>query len=316
MLTEDHYRRVAGEIEAGNQQPAIWARALAESGGDADKTKALYIRRRVAAMMTATQHAAPSPDLELQRLRSELRRQLALQQKPSFYAVLGVPADSSDTEIGEAIGRVTAGGAQLDPEIRYAVETLGNAAMRERFDRRLLDQLLNRNTPATLALPAPRSATGAHPGGGLKMLAGVALVLGLGYLALGYSRERSEREMRLKETELRREEVQRQAEIASRVVDNQKAAIEAATEAREQARLEARMRDDKYRLDQAYRQEQQLALAEQRRQQAEQSRLQTEARRRDAEAAIQMRSFRQQAIQDAIARGNYNEAQRLRNQQY
>jgi hypothetical protein len=76
------------------------------------------------------------------------------------------------------------------------------------------------------------------------------------------------------------------------------------------------MRDDKYRIDQAYRQEQQLALTEQRRQQAEQSRLQSESRRRDAEAAAAARTFRQQAIQDAISRGNYNEAQRLRNLPY
>lgn len=323
MQAEECYRQVAEEIESRKQDRAIWAWALAESGGDADKTKALYIRRRVAAVMAAAQPAAVPPDSELLRLRGELRRQLALQQKPSFYAVLGVPADGSDAAVAEAIGRITAGGAPLDPETRYAVETLGDAAARERFDRRLLDQLRNRTAPVAFTLPAQQSATGTFAGGGLKIVAGVALVLGLAYLGLGYSRDMSERELRLKEAELRREEVHRKAEIASRVVENQKAVIEASTaaqeraaEAREQAQLEARMRDDKYRMDQAYRQEQQLALTEQRRQQAEQSRLQSESRRRDAEAAAAARTFRQQAIQDAISRGNYNEAQRLRNLPY
>ena len=323
MQAEDYYRQVAEEIESGTQDRAIWAWALAESGGDADKTKSLYIRRRIAAVTAAAQPAAVPPDSELQRLRGELRRQLALQQKSSFYAVLGVPADSSDAAIGEAIGRIIAGGAPLDPELRYAVETLGDAAARERFDRRLLDQLRNRNAPATFTLPAQQAASGWYAGGGLKAMAGVALVLGLGYLGLGYSRDMSEREMRLKEADLRREEIHRKAEIAARVVENQKAAIEASTaaqeraaEARERAQLEARMRDDKYRLDQAYRQDQQLAQAEQRRQQAEQARLQAEARRRDAEAAAAARTFRQQAIQDAMARGNHNEAQRLRNLPY
>lgn len=160
-------------------------------------------------------------------------------------------------------------------------------------------------------------------GSGLKAIAGVLLVLVIGYLGLGYFREKSEREIWMKEAELRRDEIHRKAEIADRIVDNQKTLIEASTaaqeraaEARERAQLEARMRDDKYRLDQAYRQEQQQALAEQRRLQMEQSRLQAEARRRDAEAATSARAVRQQAIQDAIARGNHNEAQRLRNQPY
>lgn len=323
MQVEDCFRQVADEIAAGQQDRALWAWALAESGGDTDKTKALYIRRRFAALTAAAQAVAVSPDSELQRLRIELRRQLALQQKNSFYSALGVAADSSDATIADAIGRITAAGAPLDAETAYAVEALGDPQARERADRRLLEQLRKRNAAVIFAAPEEQAVATTAMGGGLKALAAAVLVLGVGYLGLSYSKGKSEHELRLKEVELRKDVVERSAEIADRVVDNQKSAIDAsataqerAAEARDRAQLETRMRDDKYRLDQAYRQEQQLAQAEQRRQQMEQSRLQAEARRRDAEAAASTRAIRQQAIQGAIARGNHNEAQRLRSQQY
>lgn len=320
MQAEHHYRKIAEEIESGQQDAALWAWALAGSGGDAEKTKALYIRRRFAALTAATQ--PPVENSALDRLRGELRRQLALQRKQSLYSVLGVPADSSDAAIADAIGRLTASGATLDAETRYAVEALGNPETREQFDRRLMEQLSVRKPAA--GTPFAAEQPGAAPtNNALKIAAVVALVLGIGYLGLGYTKDKSERELRLKEAELRKAEVQRAAEIADRVVDNQQTVIEASVaaqqrsaEARERAQMEARMREDKYRLDYAYRQEQQAAQAEQRRLQMEQARLQAETRRKDAEAAAAMRAVRQQAIQDAIARGNPNEAQRLRNLQY
>lgn len=322
MKAEDCYRQLAEEIHSERQDPAIWAWALAQSGGDADRTKAHYIRRRFADMKAAEQASAVPADSPLQHLRGELRQQLAVQQKKSLYAVLGVAADASDETIAGTIARITATGTPLDAETAYAVEALGDPEAREQFDRRLLAQLRQRKVVVSFDAPLEQDGTALFSGA-LKAFAGVALALGLGYLGLGYSREKSDRELRLKEAELRQNVVERTAEIADRVVDNQKSAIDVvaaaqarAAEERERALMEARMRDDKYRMDQAYRQEQQLALAEQRRQQSEQYRAHAETRRRDAEAAAATRAIRQQAIQDAIARGNYNEAQRLRNQPY
>jgi hypothetical protein len=321
MKAEDYYRKIAEEIDSGQQDPAIWTWALAGSGGDTDKTKALYIRRRFAGL---TAEAKPSANTsELDRLRGEVRRQLALQRKQSLYSVLGVPADANDTAISETIERLAASGAPLNAETRYAADALGDSVEREQYDRRLMEQLSYRKTAAVMPYGAEQPEVTSFMNSTLKVVAAVALVLGIGYLGLGYSKDKTEREIRMKETELRKAEVQRAAEIADRVVDNQKAAIDASTaaqersaEARERAQLDARMREDKNRLDLTYRQEQQAAQAEQRRVQLEQSRLQAEARRKDAENAAAMRSMRQQAIQDAIARGNNIEAQRLRSQQY
>jgi hypothetical protein len=69
------------------------------------------------------------------------------------------------------------------------------------------------------------------------------------------------------------------------------------------------MREDHTRFERTLQQEQRTAQAEQARQQAE-------TRRKEAESAAAARALRQQLIQDAMARGNVNEAQRLRNQQY
>lgn len=322
MKSEDCYRQAADEIESGRHDRALWAWALAESGGDADKTRALYIRRRVAALVAAASTTPMATETELQRLRSELRRQLALQQKNSLYSVVGVAADCSDRVLGEAIARLCAAGQPLDAETRYAVETLGDAHARERFDRRLLEQLSQRPVPARKDHPG-QAPLGGHGGSGLMALVAVVLLLGAGYLGLGYMREKSERELRFKEAEARQAEIRRKAASEERAIENQKIALEAsiaaqqrAAETREQQQIEARMREDKARLDYAYRQEQQQAQADQRRQQIEQRQAEIDARRREYEAANQTRAIRQQAIQDAIARGNHAEAQRLRNQQY
>lgn len=324
MKAEDYYRQIAIELDSGRRDSATWARALAESGGEADKTKALYIRYRFTEL--GKQHPAAAladGDSELQRLRADLRRRLALQRKESLYSVIGVPADASDATIADAIRRLPALSSLQDAETRYALEVLGDAATRETYDRRLMEQVRERQPAANVVFVSePKPATG-FMDGPMKALSLSLLVLGIGYLGLDYSREKTARELRIKELALRETEVKRAAEIAERAAENQKSSAEAsaaaqerAAEARERAQVEARMREDKQRLDQAFRQEQQTAQAEQRRQQAEQSRLQAETSRRNAEAANANRVLRQQAIQDAIARGNHNEAQRLRNMAY
>lgn len=327
MNADKRYQQIADEIDKGQQDRAIWAWALAESGGDADKTKALYIRRRF------TQLSAVSPeapvDSEIQRLRIELRRQLAAQRKQSLYSVIGVPADSSDAAISEAIARLSAEKASLDAETRYAMDELGNPQAREEFDRQLLEQLKSRRAIST-SKSAPEAmpvGSGTHISSALKAVAGVALVLGIGYLALGFTKEKRSHEIRIKEVELQKDVVERSAEIANRVVENQTTVIEASTAARErsaqereraqeQAQLEAQMREDRRRLDMEYQKEAQAEMAEKRRQQSEQRRAESETRNKAYEAANQTRAIRQQAIRDAIARGNHNEAERLRNQQY
>jgi curved DNA-binding protein CbpA len=316
MEAQDRYGLVAEEIESGRQDPATWAWALAESGGDPETTKAYYIRRRIAAMAADSGTPDAGPDAGLRKIRIELRRQIALQGKNSLYSVLGVPADSSDADIAEAIRRITATASVMTPEIRYAVDVLGEPDAREQFDRRLLDQLNPPRQAAPTRSIKAASVEASGMGGGFKMLTVVLTMLGVGYLGLSYFQAKSEREIRIKEAELKRIESERSAAIAERVAAERAVAMEAsrveqekAAQAREVALIEMRMREDHTRFERTLQQEQRKVQADQARQQAE-------TRRKEAESAAASRAVRQQLIQDALARGNVNEAQRLRNQQY
>jgi hypothetical protein len=323
MNTSTVLKKIADEISTGRQDLEVWTRALADAGGDSEKAKLHYVQRRMAAL-TAREPEPDSPEAKLARLRAEVRRQLALQNRKSLYSVLGVPADASDTDIARTIALRVDSGASLDAETRYAVEILGNAEAREQFDRNLLGQLSTRFVAAARAeemdYPDPAASRGAR---WQAWVAGVLVVLGAGYLWQGHSRDMAEREVRLKEVEAHKEEVRLKALATERMVETRALQVEAtieqqqrANEHRERMVQESIQRQDKQNFESALRQEQRAEQAEQRRVHAEQSRLLAETRRRDMEAQAATRVIRQQAIQDAMARGNHNEAQRLRSQQY
>ena len=323
MNTSKVLKKIADEISTGRQDLEVWTWALAEAGGDAEQAKAHYVQRRMAAL-AAKEPDPDSPEAKLARLRAEIRRQLALQNRKSLYSVLGVPADAGDTEIARTIALRVDAGASLDPETRYALEILGNPEAREQFDRNLLGQLSTRFVAAARASdmvePDPVSSPGSH---WQMWLAAVLVVLGAGYLWQGHSRDMAEREVRLKEVEAHKEEVRLKALATERMVETRAMQVEAtieqqqrANEQRERLAQESIQRQDRYNFELALRQEQRAEQVEQRRVQAEQARAMAEARRRDAEAQAATRMIRQQAIQDAMARGNHNEAQRLRSQQY
>lgn len=323
MNTSKVLKKIADEISSGRQDLEVWTWALAEAGGDGEKAKAHYVQRRMVAL-AAKEPDSDSPEAKLARLRAEIRRQLALQNRKSLYSVLGVPADAGDAEIARTIALRVDAGASLDPETRYAVEILGNPEAREQFDRNLLGQLSTRFVAASragdMADPVPLASRGSH---WQMWLAGAFVMFGAGYLWQAHSRDMAEREVRLKEVEARKEEVRLKALAAERMVENRALQVEAsieqqqrANEQRERMLQESIQRQDRQNFESTLRQEQRAEQAEQRRVQAEQARVLAEIRRRDAEAQAATRVIRQQAIQDAMARGNHNEAQRLRSQQY
>ena len=323
MDTSKVLKMIAEEIGTGRQDREAWAWALAEAGGDGGKAKGLYVQRRMAALASDPAEAE-SAESKLARRRAEIRRQLALQNRKSLYSVLGVPADTSDTELARTIALRVESGAPLDAETRYAVEILGNPEAREQFDRNLLGQLSTRLVAAARAGELPAPVPPVSRGAAWQAWAAIAVVvLGAGYLWQSHRRDMAEREVRLKEVEARKEEIRLRAEATERLAATQAMQAEAAiqqqlqaNERRERMALESMQREHKQNFESALRQEQRAEQAEQRRLQAEQARAAAESRRRDAEAQAAARAFRQQAIQDAMARGNINEAQRLRSQPY
>ena len=215
---------------------------------------------------------------DLQALRGELRRQLALQKKNSLYSVLGLPADCSDAAIAEAIARLTSGGAAPDAEARYAIEILGRPESREAFDRQLAEQL--RKPPP---VPPPMISLPATSGGGrspwlLPVTVGIfgLLLLGLAWLGLNFMKENAEREMKLLEAQARAEETRRRAEAIPKTSELMRRAAEAAEttqqrafDAQDKAGEEARAREERFREERERNYQQQLAREESLRQEAE-----------------------------------------------
>lgn len=215
---------------------------------------------------------------DLQALRGELRRQLALQQKNSLYSVLGLPADCSDAAIAEAIARLNAGGAAPDAEARYAIEILGRPESREAFDRQLAD-LLRKPIPMPLPMISqPAAASAGRSPWLLPVTIGVIglLLLGIGWLGYSSLRDSAERELRAREAEARAEDTRRRAEIAARQAETQRRAVEASiaaqqrdADAQDKAGEEARLREERFREEREKNYQQQLAREANWRQEAE-----------------------------------------------
>lgn len=215
---------------------------------------------------------------DLQALRGELRRQLALQQRNSLYSVLGLPADCGDEAIAEAIARHAASGAAPDAETGYAIEILGRPGSREAFDRQLADQLRK-----PVAVPSPMVSQAPAGGGGRSpwlplVTVGIVglLLLGMAWLGLNFMKESAEREMKLLEAQAHAEETRRRAEAIPRTSELMRRAADAAEtnqqrafDAQDKASEEARVREERFREERERNQQQQLARDEKWRQEAE-----------------------------------------------
>ncbi|MES2582676.1 MAG: hypothetical protein V4627_08175 [Pseudomonadota bacterium] len=186
MADENFYSAIADELEHKKTDRALWTRALAEAGGDVDKTTALYIRLRLTQLKRAAAAAsplalelepapaphnnssgdfssgdAPAPSSALLRLRSDLTKVLLESGKSSFYTVLQLSPEATDAEVAAAIARyearVASGNAAATSEFRYAKESLGDVRSREIYDRRLFANA----TPggASSSASSPRQAS-------------------------------------------------------------------------------------------------------------------------------------------------------------
>lgn len=153
---EKFYLLIADELEHGKTDRVLWTRATGESDGDADKTKAYYIKFRLAALKMAATPPPPSlqlydqaprigdstkaTDSRLLLLRGELAEALEDKKTSSFYSILGNTPDATDAAvaaIAEYESKVDSGAAPSTPEFKFAKDTLGNANVRETYDRRL-----------------------------------------------------------------------------------------------------------------------------------------------------------------------------------
>lgn len=166
MADESIYAQIADELEQGTPDRALWTRATADSDGNTDKTKAVYIRLRLADLKrkqaaaaaeslrlvedapspaAASSAASPGTFASISSVRAELAASLLRLRKSSFYTVLQLTPEASDADVRDAIEdyaeKIAAGQAKATDAFTFARETLGNSAARAAYDRRLLGQL-------------------------------------------------------------------------------------------------------------------------------------------------------------------------------
>jgi chemotaxis protein histidine kinase CheA len=322
MTQEDLDTTIAEELRSNRQDPGAWMWAVSNSGGDQGKARELYRQRRLEQTAKDVE-GRRAKELELRDLRSGIRRGLALRNRTSIYAALGLLPDTSDLAIAEAIRNLAAQGTPPDPETRYAIEVLGSPAERERYDRSLHSQLLGlpaADVPAPAFGPEPgRSRATTWATAGLLILAGT-------YTAIEYKKSADEKELRRQEIAQKAALAERQIKLDERQAELKAAMLEAAAEekrrldeARDLERLAAVARQDISRLQNDLQREQQkqdqVQLTEERKRKAEIAAAEAAQRRSDAAAIAKTRALRQQMINEALANGNPEQARRLRTQQ-
>lgn len=199
-------RMITGELRSHHQATGPWVRAMAETDGDFDKARKRYRELRLAQLCAAREGD------ELQRLRNELRHEVARQQKATIYSAIGLQPDASGGEVAAAIAQILVSGTTLDAEERYAVEVLGDEGRRAEYDRHLLQQLRSgcvarHPLPSVDLRNAPRNAVP-----GRKSARDIWMALGIVVVGLVYLGTEHYREMRRQEIE--QEQADRVAEMA------------------------------------------------------------------------------------------------------
>lgn len=301
MSDKIYYQIISDELASNKTDPAIWTQAIAISEGDIEKTKAAYIRLRYRELLQtpsqgtnpATIHS-PVPDrsaqdkIDLVRLRSELKRKLSITNKSSLYVTLGLDADVSDSTIATTIAERESdnqiSSATSISEFKYAKKVLGDPALREQYDRKLInivnDEITRRNYHTDHNEGSGTTSwMSSHKG---SIVIGVLSFTLLGYLGLDFFKASNSHS-------IQKEVVDIQRDVADSVtetdmvetyanIDFKKTAAEIALE-RQRQEFELRARTlDQQRYDQERRIENEQERLRLQREQAEERKLQQHKR--------------------------------------
>jgi hypothetical protein len=292
------YTIIADEISTKTMDQALWTQALAIAEGNPNKAQAAYIKLRFVELRRSVAPREPDAnigkimmpaairkDSELAQLRTDLARRLRAQGKSSFYEILGVSSDASDASIASAIQAMEVQLQEhgLTPEFRYAKETLGNPQARENYDRMMLDTLRQ----DTRVLNSSSASYSRESGEGswwnttkTSVLVGVAAIAVVGYLGLGFFKEKGGQTIQERAIDMQRDALKSSTDIIKSTTDGNQAntarVIDAAQEAREremdireqqvESMRESQERRDELQREQFELQKQQMANQQQQRQ--------------------------------------------------
>ena len=263
MSDDKHFVLIADEIEHNTCDRVLWTRALGESGGDADKTKAAYIRLRLADLRksapvpssvpvspSAAAGAASPENNRLVLLRAELAEALQAKRKTSFYSVIKATPEATDEEVADAIAayqaRVDSGAAVSTPEFKYAKETLANPKARETYDRRLFVQLnneasdgvRNRSNGQDRQVAADNVILSMWDSNKSTVIVGAIALAVVGYMLLGFYKEREASATRKKALDAQVLATRRTLDVATMYADTDKTRVEGSLQ-NEQQRIAA-----------------------------------------------------------------------------
>lgn len=232
MSDKDYYQIISDELTSKRTDAAIWTQAIAIAEGDPAKTQAAYIRLRLIDLKKSA--SAPtispldikkpvieskSPEGGLTGIRSELAKKLQAIGKASLYTTLSLHADASDAVVASAIAdyeaRAKAGSVATSAEFKYAKETLSNPKLREQYDRKLMESISGGGNgqlrsyayePADMEYSWWESRK-------TSIIIGVLSLTLLGYLALGFFKERGSHEIQKDAIEISRDAIHANADI-------------------------------------------------------------------------------------------------------
>lgn len=233
MSDKVFYQIIADELKFKTMDAALWTQAIATAEGNPDKTEAAYIRLRFIDLKKSSlaqgavdakkpQPEIKAPTVELSQLRSALAKKLYSQGKLSLYSTLSLQPDASDEVVATAIAdlesRGQLGAGVSDAEFRYAKNTLGDPALREQYDRKLLDSVSN-NVPKMTRSSALGNDHAAEDSSRMSIIVTIVVVALGGYFSLGYYREHNNHE-------LQKESLDTLRDVANSTIDSTQADID------------------------------------------------------------------------------------------
>lgn len=270
MNSDEIFRVIASELQAGKLDSATWTQAFAEADGDHDRAKARYIRlrqaqfqagmmqpssvARVAEPAQATSGpAATQTRSELDVKREILAKKLSQLGRRSLYSELELHPASDNATVNDVIAKLSEAVAQgrvLSAEERYAIQMLRDPVSREQYDRKLLGELSRQDAAPEAFEESQRGTILGQP---LSVIAIVAVLAIIVFAATAVYQEKSRKELVREALQMQQQvevaRLERERQAAAAAAERQAEATDQAAQiAEQQATMRQRQIDDQVRL--------------------------------------------------------------------
>lgn len=272
MHSDEIFRIIASEIQTGKLDSVIWTRVFAEADGNHDRAKARYIRERQAQFQAGVT-APPTPPAAkvsesvpdtsrptVPRTRSELdvkreilAKKLSQLGRRSLYSELELHPASDNAAVNDVIAKLSEAEAQgrvLSAEERYAIQMLRDPVSREKYDRKLLEELSRQDAAPEAFEESQRGTILGRP---ISVIAIVAVLAIIVFATLAVYQEKSRKELIREALQMQQQaeaaRLERERQAAAAAAERQAEATEQAAQmAEQQTTMRQHQIDDQARL--------------------------------------------------------------------